>query len=137
MYVKWHNHVSHEQHLNGGGPRGSIIKNLEYLAQSIDNADCVKCDERYKFVDDLTGLVTLNLLLIGMASHNKLAQVPNDIASHNHILPPENLQTPSTIDSIQNWTDKNKIILNENKTKAMVFNFIRKHQFTTRLSIKN
>ena len=29
------------------------------------------------------------------------------------------------------------MILNENKTKAMVFNFTRKHQFTTRLQLKN
>ena len=33
MYVKWHNHVSHKEHLNGGGPQGSILGNLEYLAQ--------------------------------------------------------------------------------------------------------
>ena len=82
MYVKWHNHVSHEQHLNGGGPQGSIIGNQEYLAQSNDNANCVKCDESYKFVDDLTALEKINLLLIGMASHNTHAQVPNYIATH-------------------------------------------------------
>ena len=119
------------------GPQESTIGNPENLAQSNDNADCVKCDERYKFVDVLTVLGKINLLLIGMASHNTHAQVRNDIASHNPKIPPENLQTQSTKDSIQNWTDKNKMILNENKTKAMVFNLTRKHQFTTRISMEN
>ena len=123
--------------LKACGHQESIIGNLEYLAQSNDIADCVKCDERYKFVDVLTVLGKINLLLIGMASHNTHAQVQNDIASHNQKIPPENLQTQSTIDSIQNWTNKNKIILNEIKTEAMVLNLTRKHQFTTRISKKN
>ena len=33
IYVNWHHHVSPEEHLNGGGLQGSIIGNLEYLAQ--------------------------------------------------------------------------------------------------------
>ena len=86
MYVKWHNHKSHEQHLNVGGPQGSIIWNQEYIAQSNDDAHCFKCDKRYKFVDELTVLKKINLLLIGMASHNTHAQVPNDIPSNVSLL---------------------------------------------------
>ena len=41
MYVKWHIHVSHKEYLKNGGPQGSILRNLEYLAQSNDKADCV------------------------------------------------------------------------------------------------
>ena len=111
--------------------------NLEYLAQSNDNANCVKCDERYKFVDDLTVLEKINLLIIGMASHNPHSQIPNDILSNNKIIPAENLETQKIINHIQQWTNNKKMILNEKKTKAMVFNFTKKHQFTTRLQLKN
>lgn len=104
MHVKWHNHLSHEQHLNGGGPQGSIIGNIEYLAQSNDNANCVKCDERYNFVDDLTVLEKINLLIIGMASHTPHNQIPNDIASNNQIIPAKNLRLQEIINWIENWT---------------------------------
>ena len=58
MYVKWHNKLSHEQHLNRGGPQGSIFGILEYLVKSNKNANCLECSERFKFVDDLTILTT-------------------------------------------------------------------------------
>ena len=51
--------------------------------------------------------------------------------------PAENLEIQKIISHIQQWTNNKKMILNENKTKAMVFNFTRKHQFTTRLQLKN
>ena len=136
MYVKWHNKISHEQHLNGGGPQGSIFGILEYLAQSNNNSDCVECSERFKFVDDLTILEKINLLLIGMASHNSHEQVPNDIPSDNQIISAEHLKTQEHINSIQSWTENQKMILNESKTKAMIFNFTKKYKFTTRLKLK-
>ena len=65
--------------------------NLEYLAQTNESANCVESDARYKFVDDLTTLEKINLLLVGMASHNLKAQVPNDIHISNKIIPSQNL----------------------------------------------
>ena len=118
MYVKWHNHVSHKEHLNGGGPQGSILGNFEYLAQSNDNADCVKCDDRFKFVDDLTVLEKINLLVIGLASHNPHSQIPNDILSNNQIIPAENLETQKIINHIQQWTEDKRMILNEKKNQG-------------------
>ena len=136
MVVKWHNKCSHEQQLNGGGPQGSIFGNLEYLAQSNNNSDCVECNNRFKFVDDLTILEKINILVVGMASHNLHSQVPNDISTDNQIIPPEHLKTQTHINTIQTWTEKQKMILNESKTKAMIFNFTKKHQFTSRLQLK-
>ena len=37
---------------------------------------------------------------------------------------------------INEWTEQHKMILSEKKTKAMIFNFTDKHQFTTRLELK-
>ena len=72
-----------------------------------------------------------------MASHNPHNQIPYDISSNNLILPAENLKSQGIINWIENWTNQKKMILNENKTKVMVFNFTKKHQFTTRLQLKN
>ena len=52
------------------GPRGVTFGLWEYLAQSNSNADCVNPDYRFKFVDDLTVLEKINLLIVGMCSFN-------------------------------------------------------------------
>ena len=136
IIVKWHNHVSEEQKLNGGGPQGSTIGLQEYLAQSNKNSNCVECGMKFKFVDDLTILEIIRLLSVGMASYNSKNQVANDILTSNLIIPAENLDAQNHINQIQNWTNEQQIILNEEKTKIMIFNFTKTHQFTTRIKLK-
>ena len=41
------------------------------------------------------------------------------------------------LDQINNWTENQKIIINEKKTKTMVMNFTEKYQFATRLQLKD
>ena len=41
------------------------------------------------------------------------------------------------MDEINDWTHKQKMLVNEKKTKCMIFNFTEKYQFSTRLSINN
>ena len=101
VVVKWKNKKSKSQEVPGGGPQGAYLGNLEYIAQSNNNADCVETNSRYKFVDDLTALEKINLLLIGMASHNLKHQIPNDIISINLIIPPQNLKSQKYLNDIQ------------------------------------
>ena len=54
--VKWHGETSSARKVPGGGSQGAYFGNLEYLAQSNDNANYVPENSRYKFVDDLTVL---------------------------------------------------------------------------------
>ena len=110
---------------------------MEYLAQSNKSAKNVNNDSKFKFVDDLTILEKINLLMVGMASHNVKNQVPNDINSNNQIIPPENLKSQVHLNEIQNWTEKQKMELNTEKTKCMVFNFTKTKQFSTRMTLKN
>ena len=77
----------------------------------------------------------MNLLLIGLASINAHASVPSDIHEHNQLIPAENLQSQKYLDSIQEWTQKQKMKLNEKKIKVMIFNLTEKYKFTTRLHI--
>ena len=137
MKVKWNGVTSSERRLNGGGPQGATFGIWEYLVQSNDNAECVDPDYRFKFVDDLTVLEKVNLLLIGLASFNCHAAVPSDLPSHNQIIPAENLRSQEFLERIQKWTEKQKMILNQKKTKCMIFNFTENYKFTTRLQMNN
>ena len=83
MRVKWKGIYSKQRHLNGGGPQGSLLGFLEYLAQSNDSADMVSEDDRFKFVDDLTVLEIINLLVAEISTYDLKAHVPSDIPLHN------------------------------------------------------
>ena len=87
MKVKWHGHFSEKRDLIGGGPQGSTFGIWEYLSQSNDNAECVDINDRFKFVDDLSFLDIIYLVNIGIASYNIHAHVPNDVPTHNQIIP--------------------------------------------------
>ena len=116
-------------------PQGAYLGNLGYLAQFDENANIVEKNSRFKFVDDQTTLENLNLLLVGMASHNIRNQIPNDIIMNNQIIPPQNLKTQICLDEIQKWTQNQKMVINEDKTKCMVFNFTKHKHFSTRLTL--
>ena len=53
------------------------------------------------------------------------------------IILPLTLKTQEYVQQIDNWTEENKMKLNEKKTTNMVFNFTRDCQFTTEISLKN
>ena len=99
------------------------------------NSDIVSESERFKFLDDLSILEIVNLLLIGLSSFNLKQQIPNDLPTHNQFIPPENLESQKWLDWIDVWTKNQKMMINTKKTKTMIFNFTDKYQFSTRLSI--
>ena len=136
MSVNWHGKRSVLKHIKGGGPQGATIGLLEYLSQSNSNANCVNANDRFKFIDDLSILEIINLITIGLASHNLKGQVPSDVPMHNQIIPAENLQTQDWLNSIQKWTKDQKMVINSKKTKAMIFNFST-DQFSTRLKLND
>ena len=137
MSVKWHGKRSAPRRIHGGGPQGATLGILEYLSQSNNSADCVGVIDRFKFVDDLSILEVINLLTVGISSFNLKSQVPTDIPLHNQFIPPENLRSQAWMDEIDNWTENQQMIINQNKTKTMIFNYTENHQFTTRLLLKN
>ena len=136
MCVRFHGCQSKPRNLNGGGPQGATFGILEYLSQSNNNADCVDIENRYKFIDDLTVLEIINLMTIGLTSFNIKQSVPSDIATNNVYIPPENLESQAHLNNITEWTENQKMEINEKKSKVMIFNFTKKYQFTTRLQIK-
>ena len=137
MRVKWKGLLSKVRDLNGGGPQGSSLGIWEYLSQSNDNADFVDIEDRFKFVDDLSFLEVVSLLKVGLASHNSRINVPSNVAEHNQIVPSAHLKTMEHLENISSWTQSKKMKLNEKKTKSLIFNFTKKYQFTTRLSVND
>ena len=76
----------------------------------------------YKYMDELTVLEAVYLMNIGIASYNLRNHIPNNIPVHNQIIKSDQLATQNYLDEIQNWTDSKKMVLNEKKTKYMIFN---------------
>ena len=137
MVVKWHGVMSKPRKINGGGPQGATLGILEYLSQSNDSANCVPLEDRFKFIDDLTFLEIINLLNIGLASPNLKFHVPSDLPVHGQVIPPENLKSQDWLNQINEWTQKNKMLINEKKCNSMIFNFTNLHQFTTRMKLND
>ena len=87
-----------------------------YCTKVYSNADSVPVSHRYKFEDDLSTLEKINLLSVGLASHNVRLQVPS--SPHGQLIPKENLKTQTYIDSISKWTSNQKMVLNEEKNQG-------------------
>ena len=137
MKVKWHGEISKARELKGGGPQGSTFGIWEYLSQSNDNADCIDESERFKFVDDLTFLEVIYLLNVGLSSYNVRQHVPSHIPTHNQVISSENLKSQHQLKIINDWTKKKIMKLNEKNTQNMIFNFSKKFQFTTNMSVNS
>ena len=54
---------------------------------------------------------------------------------HNQFIPAEFLKSQDYLNKIKEWTDKQKMMLNQKKTKVMIFNFTNNYQFTTDLKL--
>ena len=93
MVVKWHGLLSSTRDLPGGGPQGCTFGLLEYKSNSNNNADYVPQNMRYKFVDDLSILEKLNLILLGLSSYNFRNHIASDIGVDQKFLPKENFQS--------------------------------------------
>ena len=122
MKVKWKKSVSSIRDLPGGGPQGSSVGLLEYDAQSNDNTSFIPEDDKYKWVDDLSVLEIINLITIRISSYNFKQHVASDIGVGQLYIPSDNIKSQEYLNNIQAWTDRNKMKLNECKTKVMVFN---------------
>ena len=137
MRVKWRKKLSSVRHLPGGGPQGSSVGLLEFDSQSNDNAEFLSEDDKFKFVDDLSVLEIINLILIGLSSYNFKQHVASDIGIGQLYLPTENIKSQGYMNNISQWTQDNKMKLNERKTKVMIFNYSRNYQFATRIHLNN
>ena len=137
MVVKWNGELSSIKSLNGGGPQGATLGLLEYLSQTNNNTDFLDVKEKFKFIDDLSILEIINLVMIGVSSYNFKAHVASDIGDHGQYIPADHLKTKTHLERISTWTEDNLMKLNTSKSKYMVLNFTNDWKFSTRLSLED
>ena len=135
MRVKFNGETSSEHPLNGGGPQGTLIGQIEYLVNSNDNADSVDPDDRFKYIDDLSVLELVMMTGI-LREYNFHEHVASDIGIGQSFLPPASYNTQDTLDGISAWTARNMMLLNEEKSNYMVFSRSQE-DFVTRLTLNN
>jgi hypothetical protein len=123
MSVKWHGETSTIRDLPGGGPQGCSLGLIEYKSNSNDNADHVPLGMKYKFVDDLSILEKLNLILLGLSEYNFKNHVASDIGVNQKYLCSANFQSQQYLNKIETWTEANLMKLNAKKSNAMIFKF--------------
>ena len=137
MRVKWRNHLSEVRQLPGSGAMGATLGIWEYLSQTNNCADSIPVENRFKFVDDLTTLEIINLINIGMESYDFLSHVPSDIPTNAKFIDSTKLKSQQYLNDLNDWSEHQKMQINQKKTKAMIFNFTDNYQFATRLNLKN
>ena len=128
--------MSSTRNLPGGGPQGTSLGIWSYLSQTNDNPEGADKNDIFKFVDDKTTLEVLNLLNVGIASHNLKANIPNNILTSNLKIPGDNLKTQEYMNKVEKWTDQKKMKVNEKKSKNLIFNFSKNYQFSTDVKMK-
>ena len=135
MRVKWRGKLSEVRKLPGGGAMGATLGIWEFLSQTNDNADCIPAEDRFKFVDDLTILEIINILNISIQSYDVLSHVPSDISTNNQFIDKSQLKSQKYLEDINEWSEKQKMIISKPKTKAMIINYTNNYQFNTRFKL--
>ena len=135
MQVRVNNTYSSTYRLPGGGPQGTLLGLISYFVQSNDSANSVETNKRFKFVDDLT---VLELVMMAglLTQYNFKLHVASDIGIDEQYIPPTSLETQNTLNSIAQWTEQNKMKINETKSNYMVFSRSGT-EMATRLTLNN
>ena len=137
MIVKWKGKFSSPRPMPGGGPQGGTLGGIEYTSQTNNNTDFLDVEEKFKFIDDLSILEIVNMIIQGISTYNPKQQVPSDIAIGNKFIHSDNLKSQVYLDKLSAWTESKEMLLNCDKSKYMIFNFSKEYQFNTRLYIDN
>ena len=95
MKVKWSNGISSPRPLPGGTPQGGTLGILEFNSQCNNNTDFLNEEEKFKFIDDLSFLEVLNLLMASLGQYDCKYQIPSDVGIDDKFIPGEYLQSQS------------------------------------------
>ena len=79
----------------------------------------------------------INLITVGLSSYNFHQHVASDIGVDQSYLSSEHILTQSHADNILQWTNENRMRLNDKKTKLMIINYTNNYQFSTRIYLEN
>ena len=135
MVVRFNGETSSVHPLKGGSPQGDLMGILEYLSQTNHNTNFIPSEDKFKFIDDLSFIEIIYLISQGLINYDFNSHVPSDIALDTQFLPSNDTISQVYLNKISDWTKDSKMQLNAGKSKYMIMNFTKKHQFTTRLHL--
>ena len=120
MSVKFNQKESKTFTLIGGGPQGSQTGQESYIISSDDNSYHVPDEDRYKYCDDLS---MLELVVLGdiLMEYDMTQHVASDIQVGERFLNPQQCNTQENLNFVASWTDRNLMVLNENKCDYQIF----------------
>ena len=133
MELRMNGQASKPLDLIGGGPQGSLTGQLLYIIASDDVAEEIPEEDKFKYIDDLSAVeaqYTYGMLV----DYNVLKHVPSDVAIGQQFLPQSTFKTQTYNDAIFDWSERNMMVLNQEKSNYMVISKSA-DKFSTRLHI--
>ena len=136
MIVKYNGAQSDPRTLIGGAPQGTLLAGIKYnIASSDCAAKIVSSEDKFRYYDDLN-IIEFLILTERLTQYDFNSHVPSDVIANAPFLLPEKYNMQSYIDEISDWTQQNKMLVNEKKSNYIIFTRS-KEEFSTRLSMNN
>ena len=135
MKVKMNGEESVLKALIGGSPQGTLLGQLLYIGGSDDAAEEISDENKFKYVDDLE-LIELVSLAGALSEYDFSQHIASDVGTHQQFLAPSTYTMQTTLNNLTQWTEENKMKINEEKSNFMVFSRS-KIDFKTRLSMNS
>jgi hypothetical protein len=156
LIVNYKGQQSGRKDMPGGGPQGTILgmflflvlindagfseenRNLgEKITQAMNKRKAIPT-KHWKYVDDLTIAESLDLKVnLKKAQENTLERPLSFHSRTEHELPPDHSKVQEQIKEIVEYSLKNEMKINKNKTKVMLFNTAKLRDFTPVIHIED
>ena len=132
MIVRFKNGQSDPKNLIGGSPQGTILGGIKYIIASFDcTPEELTPEDKFRYFDDLN-MIEFIILTEKLKEYDFTSHIPSDILVNKPFLPTESVKMQSYLDKVSQWTEENKMLLNENKSNYIIFTRS-KENFSTRL----
>ena len=96
----------------------SLIGQVLYIIGSDDVAKEVPDDDKFKYIGDLAILDAVMNPWSKLKEYDVYQHVPSDVATEERFLPLTTFKSQTINNSIADWTVRNKMKINENKTNT-------------------
>ena len=119
MELKINGHTSPSLDLIGGGPQGSLIGQLLYLIASDDVGQEIPEEDKFQYIDDLSAVEAVHTQG-KLIEYDFYQHVASDVAIGQLFLPQNTFKTQSYNNAICDWSEHNKMVINQEKFNYMV-----------------
>ena len=156
LIVSYKGEKSSIKEMPGGGPQGTILgmflflvlineagfknesENIGLKIRRAYNKRTELGARHLKYVDDLTVAEAIKLKTVLTNDDEEKLEVPLTYHNRtNEILPPDESLVQKQLSEISKYVEENEMKVNIKKTKVMLFNTAKKHDFTPALKIDN